>query len=132
MTQFAAVDDLRDYLATLLADELGQFSNGLPRIWIKPPHPPSASEDSLECIIARSPQSQVRGSSADTKKDLRRWVFTLVNYADDTKLHDATEKIKASDRLVLATVPAYTPPSTQNYESIRFEVFDPVILTATQ
>lgn len=132
MTEFAAAADLRDYLTTLLTNELGQFDNGMPRIWIKPPHPPAGSAASLECIITRSPQSIVRGSSGGQKKDLRRWVFSLVNYADDTKLHTATEKIKSSDRLVLANPPSYTPPNTQNFESISFEIFDPIMLTATQ
>lgn len=131
MTQFNDAAALRDYLLTLLSAELGEFDNGIPRIWVSPPHPPSANGKSLECIIQRQPSVEVRGSSGRQKKDLRRWVFSLVNYADDTKLHDATEKIKASSLLVLAMTPAYTPPSSQNYESIRFEVFDPVMIAAT-
>lgn len=131
MTQFTGADALRDYLANLLAAELGQFDNGIPRIWITPPRPPAGSEESLECLIMRTPRSTVSGSSGRQKKDLRRWEVSLVNYADDLTLHNALEKLKASDRLVFDGVPLYTPASTQNFESVRLSFFDPIMLTTT-
>lgn len=131
MTQFNNVSNLRNFLATLLADDLGEFGNGIARIWVQPPNPPGGTESGLECIIQRTPETELKGSSGNQKKDLRRWVVTLTNFADDGSLDSAMEKIKASNSVVLFREPRYTPPSTENYESVRLELFDPILLTST-
>ena len=128
MTQFSTVKDLRDFLATLIADDLGEFGNGAQRIWVRPPDPPAGVASGLECIIQRSPEGELSGSSGGQKKDFREWIVSLTNFAGDGSLNSATEKIKSSDRIVFAKRPRYTPPSEDNYESIKFYVFDPTLL----
>ena len=126
MTQFATVSDLRGSLAALLNTELGTFENGIKRIWVRPPDPPAGVAEGLECIIQRIPAGPIRGSSGGQKKDLRRWVVTLTNYAEDGAMAAATDKIKAT--YTLATAPRYVPPTDKNYESISFQIFDPTLI----
>ena len=131
MTQFNSVADLRAFLETLLADDLGTFSNGLNRIWVTPPQPPAGIGEGLECIIQRTPETEVRGSSGGQKKDFRRWIVTLTNFSDDDSLDSASQKIKASSRLVFYREPEYTPAAARNYESFTFHLIDTVLLMTT-
>lgn len=128
MTQFTTVADLRTALTTLLSAELGEFGNGIPRIWVKPPDPPAGTASGLECIIQRVSEGEVLGSSGGQKKDMRRWVVTLTNYADDGSLDAATQKIKGA--YPFFRQPRYTPATDKNYESIKFYLFDPILINS--
>jgi hypothetical protein len=130
MTQFTTVADLRSALTTLLAADLGTFGNGIPRIWVKPPDPPAGTASGLECIIQRVPEGMPKGSSGRQKYYPRRWIVTLTNYADDGSMANAAQKIHSSEDLVFYREPRITPATDKNYESIKFYLFDPILINS--
>lgn len=133
MAQFATVKELRDYVANLIAAELGTFGNGIARIWVKPSDPPAGVASGLECIIQRTPTGDVSNRSAGQKYFGRVWSLSLINYGNDGKLADAAEKIRASQRLTFYNRrnTRYLPPTEDNYEQTEFFIFDPVQLNQT-
>ncbi len=130
MAVFANVTALRDHLASLLSSELGQFDDGQPRIWIAPPKPPASNEASLECIVQRISLGDNSPRAEGQRFNPRTWSVKLVNFADDTSLNAAKEKIEADSEILLAPSrnTRYLPATSQTYEQIEFFVYDPIAL----
>ena len=126
MTEFITVADLRSDLATTLSAELGTYENGLARIWVYPPQPPSGNSEGIECLIQRQPEGSFRGSSGNQVKDFREWFIRLVNYSSDGSLSAAIDKIKA--RYTLRSPPVYIPPTAETFEQYTFRIFDPILI----
>lgn len=113
------VKDLRDQIATLLAPELGTFSNGVAAIYVEEPVVPgNLSPTGLQCIIDRYSQP-VTGS-------LYRWTVTLTQFdkspAGMVKLDSAIAKLRY--RFPRHWF-GHSPPETDRYPNVEFWIYFP-------
>lgn len=121
---FADAIELSTHLKKVLADHLGEWVDGTPRIHIAPPRPKlagrsaqdTANGSELECIITRTPSGEPQNRSGPQKYQDSVYTVELVNYADDTKLTKALSAVDADSRIVFAQPKTYIPASDLVYE----------------
>jgi len=115
--------ELRAKLTTLLAPELGKYSNNQPSIWVYGSNvdPPSAS-DGLECLIKQMPSGASQSSSGGQRYKPQQFEVTLKNFKKSSNLIKALEKIE-----IHFVVQRYThfPFSPTTIEQARILVFAP-------
>lgn len=95
------VADLQAELRTLLAAELGTFSDGRKAISVEPPYQPQGvTVAGLECIIQYEPSTMrsrgIVNSAAERQYD---WIVDIIQFDKSLdgvkKFHSACEKIRA-------------------------------------
>lgn len=127
---FADAIELSAHLKNVLANHLGEWKDGSPRIHIVPPRPKlsgkpaesTANGSELECIIARSTSGEPKNLSGPQKYQRAVYRIELVNYADDTKLTKALDAIDADSRMVFDRPRVYISASDQVYEQAKLFV----------
>lgn len=107
---------IEERLRLLLASELGQWNNGKPATWVGNKIPPELQTTGLRCRIQPAKEGNVFPVSGGTFED-QSWVVELVNFADDTKLILAKQKIERS--FVLSRPSVYVPSTDLAFERCR-------------
>lgn len=120
------VADLRKILTTLLAAELGTYTNGLPSVWVygSSSQPPSAS-NGLECLIKETPDFAAKTTSAGSKYKPQQWEILLRNWAKNSSLPAAIAKIE--QRLMVLRY-THIPATSDVLEQSRIVIFDPIVI----
>ena len=115
MANFADAIDLSIHLKNILANYLGEWEDGSPRIHIVPPVPKlsgkakadTANLSEVECIIRRMTTGEPSALSGGQKYQEPVYRVDFINYADDTKLVQAGEILDADSQLLYAQPRAY-------------------------
>ncbi|MEM9806620.1 MAG: hypothetical protein AAF959_15205 [Cyanobacteria bacterium P01_D01_bin.56] len=115
MANFVDAIDLSAHLKNILANHLGEWEDGSPRIHIVPPTPKlqgKAKADTVnlsevECIIRRATTGEPSFLSGGQKYQEPVYRVDFINYADGTKLIQAAEILDADSQLMYAQPRAY-------------------------
>ncbi|MFM6200050.1 MAG: hypothetical protein ACKPE1_13070 [Dolichospermum sp.] len=120
------VAELRTKLATLLASDLGKYSNNQLSIWVygAAQDPPSAS-DGLECLIQQMPLNPAQGSSGGQRYKPQHWIVTLKNFKKSSNLVNALRKIETN---FVVRQYSYFPFTATVFEQARITIFDPTTI----
>lgn len=107
----------------LLKEDLGNYKNGIPSIWIfgSSSNPPSAS-DGLECLVKAWPGGKPAGRSSGGQKIKEQlWEVTLKNFQESPNLRNALRKIEK--RFIVKEL-THLPSTVDTYEQARLTIYD--------
>ena len=121
---FTDAIELRDHLADILQPYLGEWEDGSPRIHIVPPTPKlqprtlgeSTTSSELECIIRRAGAGEPRSLSGPQKRKEITYSCAFVNYADNTKLVNAMDRLDQDSQIIFARPRVQVDASIDVYE----------------
>jgi hypothetical protein len=118
--------ELRAKLTTLLASDLGKYSNNQPSIWVYGSNadPPSAS-DGLECLIKQVPMGPAQGSSGGQRYKPQQWEVVLKNFKRSSNLVNALRKIEIN---FVVYRYSHTPATDTVFEQARIIIFAPITI----
>lgn len=122
------VAELRSLLSTLLATELGKYTNNQPSVWVygSSSQPPGPS-NGLECLIKEQSEIPARTSSAGQKYKPRQWEILLRNWGKSSSLSVAISKIETQFVVLRYT---HLPATERTLEQARVYIFDPVMVNS--
>jgi hypothetical protein len=117
--------DLKNKLLALLENELGQYANQQPSIWIygASSNPPTRS-DGLECLILEQPSSPAQSASGGIKYKPQTFQVILKNYIQSSRLLNAIRIIETN--FVVKNY-SYMPSTNDILEQCNLEVFIPIV-----
>ena len=113
---------LRTELINLLVDVVGEYTNGVPSIWVygSVQNPPSRSTG-LEVLINHIPSGDPRSSSSGLKYHPRLWELTLKNWVSSPNLSLAVGKIR---KTYVTSRFSQTPADEKEIEQARIYIAD--------
>lgn len=118
--------ELRRKLLDLLSEEVGEYKNSVPSIWVygSGSNPPSRS-NGLEVLLESYPKGDPQSTSGGVRYYPQFWEVTLKNWQQTNKLVRGLNKIQAN---FITRRMRHYPANEQTIERAMLEIFDPVVL----